>query len=48
MDLKAAAISVLVGIIVVSCGVGLYDYRAGIITFGVLAAAVGVWRLTQE
>lgn len=46
---RAAVGLVLIGIVGVAVGVGAYDWRAGLITFSVLSAAVGAWHLlTQE
>jgi hypothetical protein len=46
--MRLAAFVVVAAVLIVSVGVGLYDYRAGIVTFGLLAGAAGVWNLTQE
>ncbi len=45
---RIAAAVVLAGVIFVAVGVGLYDYRAGLVVFGVCSAAAGIWTLTQE
>jgi hypothetical protein len=48
MDVKLAAWLTITGGILITVGVGLFDYRAGLIILGLLATVVGVWRLTQE
>lgn len=46
--MKPGVPAAITGIIVFAVGVGLFDYRAGLIAFGVCCAAVGIWNLTQE
>lgn len=48
MGVNVGAVVTAVCIVIVAVGVGLYDFRAGIITFGLLGGAIGVWNLTQE
>jgi hypothetical protein len=48
MALKLAAFATLTAFVLLAVGVGLYDYRAGLITAGVCFAAAGIWTLTQE
>lgn len=48
MGVKTAALTIVVSIVGLAVGVGLYDYRAGIILFFGLAGAVGVWHLTTQ
>lgn len=48
MGLKLAAGFTIIGIVGLSVGVGLFDYRAGIICFSLLVGAVGIWHLSQE
>ncbi len=45
---RIAAAVVVVGVVVAAVGVGLYDYRAGLVLFGVCCVVVGVWTLIQE
>jgi hypothetical protein len=45
---KAAAVLVVVGVVVSSAAVGLYDFRAGLLCFGVSCVSVGVWNLIQR
>jgi hypothetical protein len=46
--MRLAALLVIVGIILSSVAVGLYDYRAGVGIFGLSCAAVGLWNLTRK
>lgn len=48
VGIKVAAALVIVGVIGLAIGVGLFDYRAGIICFSLLTGAVGIWHLSQE
>jgi hypothetical protein len=45
---RIAAAVVIAGIVLAAVGIGLYDYRAGLVVFGVCSAAAGIWTLTQE
>jgi len=45
---RVAAVLTVVCLVLLAVGVGLYDYRAGIITFGVCFSAAGIWTLNQE
>ena len=46
--MKLAALVTIVGLFVAAVGVGLYDYRAGLVLLGLAAAAVGFWTLTSQ
>lgn len=45
---RIAALTIAFGAVLVSVGVGLYDYRAGIVLFGICLAVAGVWHLTTQ
>lgn len=45
---RTAAVVAVISIIILAVGVGLFDYRAGLITAGICGAAAGIWTLTQE
>lgn len=45
---RIAAVVAVASIIILAVGVGLYDYRAGLIIVGLCGAAAGIWTLTQE
>ena len=46
--MRLAAWLTVVGVVLVAVGVGLYDFRAGLVLLGVASAGVGLWNLTQE
>lgn len=46
--MRVAAWLVVGGVLLVAVGVGLYDFRAGLVLLGVSGVAVGLWNLTQE
>lgn len=48
MGLKLAVALVIASIVGLSVGVGLFDYRAGIICFFLFSGGVGLWHLSQE
>lgn len=45
---RLAALLVAVGVVVLSVGVGLFDWRAGVVVFGCSCVAAGVWTLIKE
>jgi hypothetical protein len=48
VGLKLAVYLIITAIVGLSVGVGLYDYRAGIICFFLISGGVGLWHLSQE
>lgn len=47
-DVRLAVGFVAVGLLVVAVGVGLFDFRAGLIVFGLASAGIGIWHLTTQ
>lgn len=44
----ARALQAVLGLVTASLGVGAFDWRAGVVTFGlILLATSGVWRISS-